>query len=242
MMARETRLKGLLRRRQLWMPTWRGWLLLLLAGALAACVFWRTIHPFLAMNKPIAARVIAVEGWAPDQVLRTVAGELQSGRCDQVYVIGVPMEHGAPLSEYKSYAQLGAATLVAFGAASNRVQAVPAPAVRRDRTYTSAVAFRVWLEDHDAMPEGLNLATVGAHARRSRLLFARAFSDQIELGVLALPDPSYDARHWWRYSTGVRTVVSELAGYLYARFLFSEEDDTEDLIRNAQPKDSLQPN
>jgi hypothetical protein len=240
-MTRETKFKGLLCRRSLWVPTWRAWLLLVTLVLLAAAVFWISIHPFLAMNKPVAARVMVVEGWVPDQALEVVAGELQAGHCDRVYVVGVPIEHGAPLSEHKSFAQLGAATLVSLGAPANRVQAVPAPAVRRDRTYTAAVAFRIWLEDHDEMPDALNLATVGAHARRSHLLFCNAFPREVELGVIALPDPSYDTRRWWRYSTGVRTVVSELAGYLYARFVFSEDADTEDLIRKAQEPNSSEP-
>ena len=239
-MARETMLKGLLRRRQLWVPSWRGWLVLATTAVLAVGILWMTVHSFLALNKPVAARVIVVEGWAPDQALQAVARELQAGHCDRVYVVGVPIEHGAPLAEHRSYAYLGAATLVAMGAPSDRVQAVPAPAVRRDRTYTAAVAFRLWLEEHGETPERFNLATVGAHARRSHLLFGKAFDDGIEQGVIALPDPSYDAHRWWRYSTGVRTVVSELAGYFYARFLFSADADTEQLIREAREKDPSQ--
>ena len=38
------------------------------------------------------------------------------------------------------------------------------------------------------------------------------------LGVIAVPDPDYDARHWWRYSEGVKDVISEGAAYLYAKF------------------------
>jgi len=240
-MARETILKGLLRRRSLWVPTWRGWLVLVLFGLVVGGVSWISVHPFLAMNQPVDARVIVVEGWAPDQALQLIAGELQADHCDRVYVVGVPIEHGAPLAEYKSYASLGAATLITMGAPSNRVQAVPAPAVRRDRTYTAAVAFRVWLEEHGETPDAFNLATVGAHARRSRLLFHMAFGREVQLGVMALPDPSYDARRWWRYSTGVRNVVSELAGYLYARFLFIDDSDTEQLIREAQDSGPSKP-
>ncbi|RYY54021.1 MAG: hypothetical protein EOO05_20620 [Chitinophagaceae bacterium] len=42
-------------------------------------------------------------------------------------------------------------------------------------------------------------------------------------GLLSIPDREYDAGHWWRYSEGVKEVLSEGAAYLYARFLFYPE-------------------
>jgi hypothetical protein len=36
--------------------------------------------------------------------------------------------------------------------------------------------------------------------------------------VIAVANPDYDARHWWRYSEGVRDVISEGIAYLYAKF------------------------
>jgi hypothetical protein len=58
------------------------------------------------------------------------------------------------------------------------------------------------------------------HARRSRLLFQKAFGPGIEVGVIAIRDREYNPRVWWRYSEGVKEVLSEGAAYLYARFLF----------------------
>jgi hypothetical protein len=35
-----------------------------------------------------------------------------------------------------------------------------------------------------------------------------------------VPNPDYDAKHWWQYSEGVRDVLSEGVAYLYAKFFF----------------------
>jgi uncharacterized SAM-binding protein YcdF (DUF218 family) len=96
----------------------------------------------------------------------------------------------------------------------------PARVVDRDRTFSSAVALRDWLRAHGVFVQSLNLVTEDVHARRSRLLFQKAFGDGVTVGIIAVPNPDYDIRHWWRYSEGVRDVIGETLAYLYARFLF----------------------
>ena len=44
------------------------------------------------------------------------------------------------------------------------------------------------------------------------------------VGIIAVPNPDYDSSRWWRYSEGVKEVVSESVAYLYARFLFHPKD------------------
>ena len=53
------------------------------------------------------------------------------GRYSLLCVTGGPLERGEPLSEYKTYAELGAAILVKAGLATNLVSAIPAPITRR---------------------------------------------------------------------------------------------------------------
>jgi uncharacterized SAM-binding protein YcdF (DUF218 family) len=130
------------------------------------------------------------------------------------------MELGAPLYEYKTYAQIAAATLLKLGVSSNQVQAVPAPAVRQDRTYASALALRRWLEANGGPPAKLTLVSEGPHARRSRLLFQKALGEGTRVGILAVPPDSYEVSRWWRYSSGFRNVVDEAIAYVYARIFF----------------------
>ena len=124
------------------------------------------------------------------------------------------------MSEYKTYAQRGAAVLLKLGLTTNEVQAVPAPLVPQDRTYTSAVALRNWLREHNLKPARLHLMSEGPHARRSWLLFEKAFGRDVVVGITSVPAAGYDPKRWWRTSLGVRGVISEALAYGYARFLF----------------------
>jgi hypothetical protein len=73
--------------------------------------------------------------------------------------------------------------------------------------------------------------TEDVHARRSQLLFAKALGPEISVGIIAVPNPDYDARRWWRYSEGVKDVISETAAYLYTKLLFYPSDSNHDLQR-----------
>ena len=90
----------------------------------------------------------------------------------------------------------------------------------RDRTYRSAVALRNWFREHDMLVSGINVVTEDLHARRTRLLFQKAFGNEVHVGIIAVPHLDYPANQWWLYSEGVKDVVSESAAYVYARFLF----------------------
>lgn len=215
---------ALCRRRNCWVPTWRGWLLLFLLLLGAANLFVRELHPFLAVNAPVRGKFLVVEGWAPDAGMAKAIAEFNANHYEKLFVTGGPLEQGAPLSEYKTYAELGAATLTRLGLTTNVVQAVPAPRVARDRTYTSALTLRQWFADQGVAPGKIDLMTGGPHARRSRLLFQKAFKGQAQIGVIAMPASEYDPRHWWRSSQGFRVVTGEAIAYLYARCFFRARD------------------
>lgn len=211
---------GLLRRRTCWLPTLRGWLLLLVVFGPLLVFGFRNADAFLAVNDPVPDGVLVVEGWLPDYALETAKSEAQQSSDHKLYVIGGPLEQGAPLSEYKTYAELGAAILRQRGMSNDTVQAVPAPHVRKDRTYTAAAVLRDWFRQHGGVPKAINLISVGAHARRSRLMLEKAFGGGTRVGIIDVADRSYDPHHWWKSSAGVRAVLDELIAYGYARFLF----------------------
>jgi uncharacterized SAM-binding protein YcdF (DUF218 family) len=219
-MEKTKTLWGLLRRRQCRVPTWRGWLALALLGAALGTLAVRGIYPFLAVNEPMPGGLLVVEGWASDYALATAIAEFNRNHYDKVYVTGGPLEVGSALFAYRTWAELGAASLVRLGLSTNVVQAVPAPQVSQDRTYTSAASLRDWLREHQVAPTKVHLLTEGAHARRSRLLFRRALGEEFVVGVTAMPVMEYDPRHWWRSSAGVRGVIGETLAYSYARLFF----------------------
>ena len=211
---------GLVRRRESWSLTWRGRFLLLAVFLGLVVITGMRLPFFLAVNAPITADVLVVEGWAPDYALRAAISEFRQHPYTRIYVTGGPLQSGAPLSEYKTYAGLGTAIIVRLGFGAESVQAVPAPAIRKDRTYASALALKSWLHEHGVAARRLNVISVGSHARRTRLLFEKAFGNEANVGMIAIEDRDYDPNQWWKSSAGVRSVIDELIAYAYARFLF----------------------
>jgi uncharacterized SAM-binding protein YcdF (DUF218 family) len=219
-MSRPRLIGPLFATRQCKLPTWRAWLLGLLLLSVIGFVLVRCAHPFLAVNEPKRGGVLVVEGWASDYTLKAAAKEFSQGGYSMLYVVGGPIDRGAAVSGYDSFAELGAASLKKIGIPQEKIQAVPAPAVPQDRTYTEGRALRKWWEVKGGAAKTLHLFSEGAHARRSRLMFEMAFDNEVEVGVTAVPPLGYDGDHWWRTSAGFRTVTSEVLAYIYARIIF----------------------
>jgi hypothetical protein len=97
---------------------------------------------------------------------------------------------------------------------------VPSRVFARERTYSSAVALRDWFRDHNLAIHSFNVLTEGSHARRTSLLYQKAFGKNVAVGVIAISNPDYDPKDWWRYSYGVREVIGESIAYIYAQFFF----------------------
>jgi uncharacterized SAM-binding protein YcdF (DUF218 family) len=216
---------GLLRRRSVPLPTWRGWLVLLLTASLVGAAMLRGACDFLTVQESAPGGVLVVEGWlAPPDVTEALA-EFRRHPYLGLYVTGGPIEQGSPVDAYGTYAVLTADVLRRAGADEATLHAVPAPAVAKDRTYGMAQALKKELVKNGVATTQLNVVTSGPHARRSRLLYQRVFGPQTRVGMLALPCRNFDSARWWMTSDGFRTVTGELIAYLYARFIFTPPRD-----------------
>jgi hypothetical protein len=209
--------RGFLQRRECLIPTWRGWLALLLVAVVLVVFAIHGVYAFLAVNDPVENGTLVVEGWLPDYALQEAVTEFKQGHHSRLFVTGGPLESGAPLSEFKTFAELGAATLVSMGLSTNEIQVVPAPKVRLDRTYASAKALKDWLGSHGNPETSFNIISLGPHARRSRLLFEKAMGKDYKVGIIAIENQDYDAARWWTSSAGVRATIDETIAYVYAR-------------------------
>lgn len=210
----------LIRRQETWLPTVWGWIFLVLLTLSLLTIGISNLPSFLAVNQPINAEVLVIEGWLPDYAVKEALNRFRRGSYRQIVTTGIPIERGCYLAEYKNYAELAAATLKTLGLEPEKIVSVPTPEVRKDRTYASAIAFKQWLKKANIPIKSIDLLTLDLHARRSWLLYRQALAaTNTKVGIIAMPPIDYDPKYWWRYSAGVRKTINELVAYIYARFI-----------------------
>jgi hypothetical protein len=212
---------GLLCRRERWGLSLRGWLAVTGVAACLMVVFVFGAYPFLAVtDREPPSEYLIVEGWAPVDILRDACVEFKQGGYQKILVSGCLVFDEWAADTGATYADWGASKLCKLGIPANLVQPIPCFVKKRDRTYGAALAVKQWMDAHGIKQNQINVVTEGSHARRSRLLFQKAFGVEARVGVIAFDDPQFDPEHWWRTSEGVREVLGESIAYLYARFLF----------------------
>src|SRR4029077_4029547 len=219
---RQSALGGLLVRQYRWGLSGRAKFCLLIIVVTFAVIVFLNLYPFLAITERVDTDVLVVEGWVHSYAIRVGAEEFNSHSYQRVFTTGGPVVgNGGYINDYQTAASVGAGLLKKAGIPAELVQMVPSHVIGRDRTYSSAIALRDWLREHDVEVRSLNIVTEGAHARRTRLLFEKALGPGIDVGVIAVNSPDFNAKRWWRYSEGVEDVIDEGVAYVYAKFFFS---------------------
>ncbi len=220
-MNHKTFVWGLVNRRERLGLSWRGWAVLLLCLAGIAWFVIHHIQPFLAVTQRVDSRVLVMEGWGQEFAAQVAVREFRQSECPKIYTTGSPViGTDGRTNDFNTYAYLGAVALQKAGVPAAAIQMVPCHESGRDRTYSSALALHQWFQTHGVTNTSFNLITEDAHARRSRLLFQKAFGPGFAIGVIAIPDPDYEPAHWWHYSEGVRVVLGETIAWIYAQFFF----------------------
>ncbi len=217
----------LVRQRTVWVPTWRGWVAIGVVLISTGTLVLLCLHPFLAANAPLRGEILVVEGWLSKPGLRRAVGVFTQGGYEKIVTTGIPIPRGTYLSDFYpdilTFAELSAMAFREIGVDSLRVVAVPGPNVKGNRTFASALALRRWLEAQEPRVDAVDVLSRGPHSRRSWLMFSRALEGCVEVGVIAQEVTSYDPDRWWTSSAGVRTMISEVIAYAYAKlFVFSE--------------------
>ncbi|MEM7554568.1 MAG: ElyC/SanA/YdcF family protein [Cyanobacteria bacterium P01_A01_bin.84] len=206
----------LIKRQEIWMLTFQGLVVAIALIAVLTMFVMTQIQPFLAVNHPIAADVLVVEGWMSDYGIKAALNEFKAGSYRQIVTTGIPVKKGYYLAEYNNFAEIAAATLKKMGLEEENITIVPSPEVKKDRTYASAIAFRQWLENTDIQPQAINIVSESTHARRSWFLYKKVLESKMKAGIISIPSQSYNPQKWWKYSAGVRSVINETIAYLYA--------------------------
>lgn len=202
----------LIRRRELWVPTALGWVVLaalLLGGARLGLA---PLYSFLAPDRPLGGGVLVVEGWISETAFDEATLAWRSGDYAKVVTTGGRIERGECPVEFHTYAEFAARALEARGVPPQSIAVVSTPESARDRTFLSAVMVREWLEQSGLAVHGLDVFSEGAHSRRTWRLYRKAFGDDLAVGVRTAA-PEYDAAAWWRSSAGAKDVLGEAVAW-----------------------------
>jgi hypothetical protein len=212
---------GIFLRKERWGLSWSGRLLVVSGALVIAYLVILNVHPFLAVTRRTQTNILVVEGWIHKYGIYAAAEEFKNGSYERIFTTGGPVEgNGGYVNDYQTSASVGADLLKKAGVPDESLKMVPSHVIGRDRTYSAAVALRDWFRDHNMIVRSMNVLTEDCHARRTHLLYEEAFGKSVSVGIMAVPNPDYDPKHWWRSSDGVREIISESIAYIYARFFF----------------------
>jgi len=196
-----------IKRKECWVLTFQGWMLACIVLFSSIIFYTMTIHPFLSVSKPVRAQILAVEEWISPHALESAAFEFKAHGYNLLVVLGDERRWVVPILERA-------------GVDKKKIVAIHFEPARKDRTFAAAVALRNWLLSSGMSGKSVNVFTLGAHARRSRLLFREALGSESAVGVISCENEEYDSKAWWESSEGFKTVIDETIAYVYTRLYF----------------------
>ena len=115
------------------------------------------------------------------------------------------------INNFDSNAEIARNKLIACGADSSVVIAVPANKVSLNRTLSSALAFRGWLKTTDKNVTGINIISQGVHSRRTWMTYKKVIGKSYALGIISLPeDEKLNSKR-----PGIFEILYEIIGLIY---------------------------
>ena len=210
----------LFRRHTIWLPTWPFAILIAALLGLSISLTVKNLATFLAINEPVDADYLIIEGWMGMDEL-TQAYEIFTDKGYRYAIVS-----GGPISDpfntgFSNYADRGSDYLKKIGFPADKLTAVASPYSAQDRTFLSAVLVRDWVIGQDNQVSKIDVFTSNVHARRSRLLFQLAFGNDINVGILASKPLDFELSSWWRSSSSAKSVAIETMGYIAAHCCFT---------------------
>ena len=206
----------LVKRKECWRLTGLGRLLLSLLIFSCISVFVFGIVGFLSQNKPVNGKILVIDGYIPDYSVKKAISIFNAGNYDLVITTGGDIASGFYLSEIHSMAELTKKVLIKLEFDSTKIIAISTGTVLKNRTLTSGIALKSYLSQNKLNQSKIDLIAIGCHSRRTKLLFAHALGEKYEVGIISIPDETYNRKKWWNSSKGVRTVISETIAYFYS--------------------------
>lgn len=119
------------------------------------------------------------------------------------------------INNFNSNAELARNRLLSMGIDSSLVKAIPCKIVKINRTLTSALAFRNWLKTTNIDIKGINIISMGTHARRTWMTYNKILDEKYVIGIISLPDYNYNHSRTYRLLKTIR----ETLGIIYYWFI-----------------------
>jgi len=116
-------------------------------------------------------------------------------------------------NNYDSNAQRSRNLLISMGMDSLKVIATAGEKVKRNRTLTSALAFRDWESTAEINIKGINILTIGTHARRTWMTYNKILDEKYKIGIISIPSV-YQSREG-----KIKKTLRETLGVLYYWFI-----------------------
>lgn len=230
-------LNRLIQRRMIWWPTLGGWLLIVLVlGGSAAWWFLRG-EAFFALTERQPAEVLVFEGWIGTEGLHAAKAEFDAG--GYRYIVATGGLTGkfwyAPERRW-SLVEIARIELQRMQVPADKIIEAPTPETDDNRTF--AIAKSTWRSLHarGIQPKSINVFTLAAHARRSRLIYSKVFGPEVKVGVVAWLPPGYESGPWWKSSERAEEMLKETAGYPYELFLNSGRRSNSPSVPDSKPR------
>lgn len=223
MLLSHSRLR-LVQRRTIWCPTWLGFLCIACFLASPLIWWWTYGESFLSSTERLPANILVVEGWIGRDGVRAAGTEFRQHGYEFIVATGGLTAGERWEQGGWSYAEAAEHELIRSGVPQDRIIVAPARDTPSRRTYESATAVWRALQVKGIEPKALNVFTFGAHARRSRVVFAKVEGPETQVGVVSWIPSTYETGPWWRSSDRARELLTESVGYLFEAFLNSGRD------------------
>jgi hypothetical protein len=115
------------------------------------------------------------------------------------------------INKLSSDAGLARNKLVSMGVDSTCIKAITCKSSKINRTLTSALAVREWLNKSEISVTGINIISSGTHAKRTWMTYKKVLDNPVDIGIISIPDHSF--RHSAkRYLT---KTFRETCAYIY---------------------------
>jgi hypothetical protein len=179
------------------------------------CIFGES---FFSLTRRLPAEVLVVEGWIGNDGIQAAAAEFERGGYECILTTGgMTDDRQSPLN----YADLAGHELIRFGIPRARIIFAPTGEIEHERTFKSAVSTWRALQKRGIHPKAINVLTLGSHARRSRLVYAKVYAPATRVGVIAWGPAYYKTQPWWQSYGRSKCFFKEIVGYPFEVLLNS---------------------